>query len=173
MGDNPLLCNVGQCRRPIGDRAWVTRCLHVFCSDHGMAHFGSENAAQVACPACNEINVKETDVVHCDLNPHDMILFGLPPQKAIRMAVKSLKLWWYQMEQEREFGAARYEKLNKKISEVKSAYERVLNQLEMKLQSEIDGNNKYRHRHKCIKHMFISIGDFLLSFFGTFSVSPL
>lgn len=70
----PLSCNIQKCRVPLCDSAWVTRCMHVFCPGHGQAYFSSASP-QVYCPVCNELNIKEVDILLCDTNPTDVRVY--------------------------------------------------------------------------------------------------
>lgn len=71
---NYLLCNIEKCNVLLTDKAWVTKCFHIFCPEQGHVYF-KNNASQVNCPVCNEILVKETDITCCDLSPSEVKRF--------------------------------------------------------------------------------------------------
>ncbi|XP_014249688.1 E3 ubiquitin-protein ligase CCNB1IP1-like [Cimex lectularius] len=119
MDDN-LYCNIAKCRRILTDVALVTRCYHIFCLDHGKTYFFN-NLPQINCPVCNEANIKETDIIQCQLNPNDLILGGLSPDKAISAVISCIKLRRNQHQASQEYKLAQIDNLNKKLYEYKKA----------------------------------------------------
>lgn len=62
-----LKCNASECRRDVSDRAWITRCGHVFCDDCGAAKLLDRLPS--ACPCCSRHLVGPYDVLLSDLRP--------------------------------------------------------------------------------------------------------
>lgn len=56
---------------PLTRIAWITRCSHVFCEEHGERYF-ENNVTKIKCPACNETISRENDIIKSNLNPPDV-----------------------------------------------------------------------------------------------------
>ncbi|KAF6200538.1 hypothetical protein GE061_004981 [Apolygus lucorum] len=131
-----LFCNFHKCNTPLNGRVWVTRCLHVFCSEHGATHFHN-NRIQVQCPVCNEVNVRENDVLLCDTNPNDMILAGLRPEKILRLLEKSFKMWKCQIDAERNHDSSKIHLLSTQIEEQTNNFKRSFREKEIEYSSHL------------------------------------
>ncbi|KAF6210605.1 hypothetical protein GE061_013711 [Apolygus lucorum] len=93
-------CNFKNCGAALTKFAWITRCSHVFCDEHGEMFF-HKAGAQVRCPACNEVKNRETDLIRNDLNPTDLLISTVRPGKALDFALHACRLWSHQMEYRR------------------------------------------------------------------------
>ncbi|KAF1930852.1 uncharacterized protein M421DRAFT_361027 [Didymella exigua CBS 183.55] len=100
-----LRCNDLKCRTQLHDRAVVTTCSHVFCTQcantTGLSR--SQNAHR-SCPACGAELHNPDDVVVAGLNPSEdyktSVLSGLSPAIVMECASRSLAFHSYQTSQE-------------------------------------------------------------------------
>lgn len=69
-----------------------------------------------------------------------MILAGLPPEKAITLASKSIKLWRYQSEAAHLYSLSKLSDVTKKYIENKHTYEKTISKMKIKYEAEIAGN---------------------------------
>ncbi|KAF2691310.1 hypothetical protein K458DRAFT_70033 [Lentithecium fluviatile CBS 122367] len=100
-----LRCNDLKCRAQLHDRAVVTTCSHVFCTQcadtTGLSR--SSNATR-ACPACGTQLINPDDVVVAGLNPSEdyktSVLSGLSPSIIVDCASRGLAFYSYQASQE-------------------------------------------------------------------------
>ncbi|KAF2661351.1 hypothetical protein K491DRAFT_710928 [Lophiostoma macrostomum CBS 122681] len=100
-----LRCNDLKCRTQLHDRAVVTTCSHVFCSQCAdstglsRAHNGNRQ-----CPACGTALINPDDVVVAGLNPSEdyktSVLSGLSPTVIMECASRGLAFYSYQSSQE-------------------------------------------------------------------------
>lgn len=137
MNDYTLCCNISKCKVPLNDAAWVTRCMHVFCSGHGQAYFANQ-CPQIHCPVCNELNLKDVDILQCEINPSDMVLAGISPEKATALASKSLKLWWSQIQEDHSSFNSKSVYYEKKNQDLKYNYHKLLNKTKQKYAEELN-----------------------------------
>lgn len=104
--EHMLRCNNLKCRKELGDRALVTTCSHIFCTDCaarlGLTAQRHEN--RNSCPACNTPLTNPDDAVVSNLNPSEdyktSVLSGLSPYIIIECASRALSFWAYQATQE-------------------------------------------------------------------------
>lgn len=100
-----LRCNDLKCRSQLHERAVVTTCSHIFCTNcadtTGLSR--SKNAQRV-CPACNAPLPNPDDVVIAGLNPSEdyktSVLSGLSPTVIMECASRGLAFHSYQTSQE-------------------------------------------------------------------------
>ncbi|XP_014281945.1 uncharacterized protein [Halyomorpha halys] len=144
MNDFSLCCNIPKCNIPLNDISWVTRCMHVFCPGHGQAYF-SNPSPQISCPICNEINLKEVDILQCEINPIDIILVGISPEKATQLAAKSMRLWWYQIQQQQCLNNSKLNSLAEKNSDMKHNYNLVIAKIKHKYDADINAMKTNEH----------------------------
>ncbi|KAL1139428.1 hypothetical protein AAG570_006412 [Ranatra chinensis] len=128
MSEEYMLCNFKNCYTPLTKTAWITRCSHVFCDKHGIKYF-CNHEARIKCPACNEIRNRESDIFKIDLNPSDMLISCVRPDKVLDYASRAAKLWCYQMQIKR--------KLN--MGSVCSKYEKMASEAVLKYKHENNG----------------------------------
>ncbi|CAH1389170.1 unnamed protein product [Nezara viridula] len=150
MNDLSLCCNIVKCNVPLNNLSWVTRCMHVFCPGHGQAYF-SNPSPQISCPICSEINLKEVDILQCEINPSDIILVGISPEKAIQLAAKSMKLWWYQIQQQQSLYNSKLNKLAEKNGDMKHNYSLMIAKIKHKY--EVDLNAMKTNEHNLLKKL--------------------
>ncbi|XP_073973280.1 uncharacterized protein [Rhodnius prolixus] len=72
-----------------------------------------------------------------------MILAGLPPEKAITLASKSIKLWRYQSEAAHLYSLSKLSDVTKKYIENKHTYEKTISKMKIKYEAEIAGLRAY------------------------------
>ncbi|XP_073990308.1 E3 ubiquitin-protein ligase CCNB1IP1-like [Rhodnius prolixus] len=132
MSDTFMSCNYKNCMTPLTRIAWITRCSHVFCEEHGERYF-ENNVTKIKCPACNETISRENDIIKSNLNPPDLLVSCVRPEKAVEYAAYACKLWSYQMQIKRKYNV---EMLTQK-------YERLILEGTSQLQTENRDLKKY------------------------------
>ncbi|CAH1403841.1 unnamed protein product [Nezara viridula] len=114
MAEEYLFCNYGDCKAVITKFVWVTRCSHVFCEEHGNSFFAN-NPNKIKCPVCNEPICRNKDIIKNNINPHDMMLSCVRPDKVLDYVITATKLWSYQMKQKHKVNiqmlSEKYEKI--------------------------------------------------------------
>ncbi|KAE8851708.1 hypothetical protein HRS9122_01995 [Pyrenophora teres f. teres] len=100
-----LRCNQLKCRSQLHDRAVVTTCSHVFCTDCAdSTGLSSSTSAHRTCPACSASLHNPDDVVIADLKPSEdyktSVLSGLSPTIIMECASRGLAFHNYQTSQE-------------------------------------------------------------------------
>jgi E3 ubiquitin-protein ligase CCNP1IP1 len=103
--DFTLRCNSLKCRVPLGDRAVVTTCSHIFClacaAESSLSRLSN---IQRICPACETSLVNSDDAVETSLNPTEdyktSVLSGLNPSAIMECAGRGLAFYSYQATQE-------------------------------------------------------------------------
>jgi hypothetical protein len=109
--EHRLRCNSLKCRRELCDRALVTTCSHIFCTDCA-TRLGlvSQRHDRNSCPACGTHLANPDDAVIANLNPSEdyktSVLSGLSPNVVIECASRALSFWAYQSTQEMYSAAA-------------------------------------------------------------------
>lgn len=104
--DQMLRCNALKCRKELRDRALVTTCSHIFCTDCA-ARLGltaQRHEHRNSCPACGCQLTNPDDAVISNLNPSEdyktSVLSGLSPNIIIECTSRALSFWAYQATQE-------------------------------------------------------------------------
>ncbi|XP_014274140.1 E3 ubiquitin-protein ligase CCNB1IP1 isoform X1 [Halyomorpha halys] len=114
MSDEYLFCNYSDCKAVITKFIWITRCSHVFCEEHGNSFFAN-NPNKIKCPVCNEPICRNKDIIKNNINPHDLMLSCVRPDKALDYVITATKLWSYQMKQKHKVNiqmlSEKYEKI--------------------------------------------------------------
>ncbi|CAN9162433.1 unnamed protein product [Alternaria sp. RS040] len=100
-----LRCNDLKCRKRLHERAIVTTCSHVFCSDCAdTTGLSRSTNAHRTCPACNASLHNPDDVVVTGLSPSEdyktSVLSGLSPTIIMECASRALAFHSYQTSQE-------------------------------------------------------------------------
>ncbi|KAL6155900.1 hypothetical protein ACJBU6_06096 [Exserohilum turcicum] len=100
-----LRCNDLKCRSQLHERAVVTTCSHIFCTNCADATgLSSSTNAQRVCPACSASLHNPDDVVIAGLNPSEdyktSVLSGLSPTIIMECASRGLAFHSYQTSQE-------------------------------------------------------------------------
>ncbi|KAL1791855.1 hypothetical protein ACET3X_009606 [Alternaria dauci] len=100
-----LRCNDLKCRKRLHERAVVTTCSHVFCSDCAdTTGLSRSTNAHRTCPACNASLHNPDDVVVAGLSPSEdyktSVLSGLSPTIIMECASRALAFHSYQTSQE-------------------------------------------------------------------------
>lgn len=104
--DNMLRCNSLKCRKELRDRALVTTCSHIFCTDCAarLGLTGQRHEQRNSCPACRSDLTNPDDAVVTNLKPSEdyktSVLSGLSPNVIIECASRALSFWAYQSTQE-------------------------------------------------------------------------
>ncbi|KAH7095373.1 RXT2-like protein [Paraphoma chrysanthemicola] len=103
--DFALRCNDLKCRTPLHDRAVVTTCSHIFCTQCAdQTGLSRSTNAQRACPACGASLHNPDDVVMSGLSPSEdyktSVLSGLSPVIIMECASRGLAFHSYQTAQE-------------------------------------------------------------------------
>ncbi|XP_046678537.1 E3 ubiquitin-protein ligase CCNB1IP1-like isoform X2 [Homalodisca vitripennis] len=97
MTEYSLKCHFPKCKLPVVNSALVTRCSHVFCSNHIIPGEGLARR----CPACNTILDGSYDLVSANINPPEeskaIILAGYSPDVIFEIMSKALQFWEFQM----------------------------------------------------------------------------
>ncbi|KAL7969703.1 hypothetical protein HDV63DRAFT_40480 [Trichoderma sp. SZMC 28014] len=146
--EDALLCNNQACRKELTDRAFVTTCSHIFCTDciQKFGLIGRGNQRCTSCPACDVQLPKEEDVALINVNPTEefktCVLSGLSPNTIMECAGRAISFWSYQVTHETHYQRHRYKSLWEKHSElwaqhdqVKREYSADMNRLGDKLKS--------------------------------------
>ncbi|OTB14151.1 hypothetical protein K445DRAFT_23932 [Daldinia sp. EC12] len=151
--EHMLRCNNLKCRKELGDRALVTTCSHIFCTDCA-ARLGltsQRHEHRNSCPACNTPLTNPDDAVISNLNPSEdyktSVLSGLSPYVIIECASRALSFWAYQATQEvfyhEKLGAA----LTEKYSNLSVHLDKVINDANLeisRLESKLAGMLSFR-----------------------------
>lgn len=99
MEEEFFCCNFKRCKVILKNKAWVTYCYHIFCSEH----FSSCKPDR--CPLCVSEFKSDGDLVEVNLNPSNeersMSLLGLSPSNILRVSTRALSFWMFQMFQDK------------------------------------------------------------------------
>nr|XP_018917919.1 PREDICTED: E3 ubiquitin-protein ligase CCNB1IP1-like [Bemisia tabaci] len=129
MGEVDFFCNLIGCRKPLFTSAWVTKCSHIFCEEHG--NMISQNQV---CPACNESLLGNHDATIQNLNPPDifrsMVLTGLRPDVIVDIIARSMAFRTYQMAQERAYYDSTIQTLETQMNKLEAAHKSEITKME-------------------------------------------
>ncbi|KAI0135010.1 hypothetical protein F4814DRAFT_399656 [Daldinia grandis] len=142
--EHMLRCNNLKCRKELGDRALVTTCSHIFCTDCaarlGLTAQRHEN--RNSCPACNTPLTNPDDAVISNLNPSEdyktSVLSGLSPYVIIECASRALSFWAYQATQEVFYHEKLGSALTEKYSNLSVQLDKVINGANLEI-SRLEG----------------------------------
>ncbi|KAI1074621.1 hypothetical protein F5B20DRAFT_573994 [Whalleya microplaca] len=131
--DHMLRCNTLKCRKELGDRALVTTCSHIFCTECaarlGLTVQGHEH--RNSCPACGSHLTNPDDAVVANLNPSEdyktSVLSGLSPNIIMECASRALSFWAYQATQEVVYQEYAGKSLRDKYSNLSVHLDKVIN----------------------------------------------
>ncbi|KAL7629674.1 hypothetical protein AAE478_001197 [Parahypoxylon ruwenzoriense] len=139
--EHMLRCNSLKCRKELGDRALVTTCSHIFCTDCaarlGLTSQGHEH--RNSCPACGSHLTNPDDAVISNLNPSEdyktSVLSGLSPNVIIECASRALSFWAYQATQEVVYQEYLGKTLTEKYSNLSVHLDKVINDANLEITS--------------------------------------
>ncbi|ETS83819.1 hypothetical protein PFICI_05695 [Pestalotiopsis fici W106-1] len=98
--EHTLRCNALKCRRELTDKALVTTCSHIFCTECANRLGLTDSSARHSCPACNVPLTNPDDAVITNLKPTEdyktSVLSGLSPNIIVECASRALNFWAYQ-----------------------------------------------------------------------------
>ncbi|KAI0003162.1 hypothetical protein F4779DRAFT_634830 [Xylariaceae sp. FL0662B] len=131
--EHMLRCNTLKCRKELGDRALVTTCSHIFCTECaarlGLTLQGHEH--RNSCPACGSHLTNPDDAVVTNLNPSEdyktSVLSGLSPNIIMECASRALSFWAYQATQEVVYQEYAGKSLRDKYSNLSVHLDKVIN----------------------------------------------
>ncbi|KAI1466937.1 uncharacterized protein F4812DRAFT_451790 [Daldinia caldariorum] len=142
--EHMLRCNNLKCRKELGDRALVTTCSHIFCTDCA-ARLGltsQRHEHRNSCPACNTPLTNPDDAVISNLNPSEdyktSVLSGLSPYVIIECASRALSFWAYQATQEVFYHEKLGATLTEKYSNLNVHLDKVINDANLEI-SRLEG----------------------------------
>ncbi|KAI1382448.1 hypothetical protein F4677DRAFT_452145 [Hypoxylon crocopeplum] len=131
--EHMLRCNALKCRKELGDRALVTTCSHIFCTDCAtrLGLTGQRHEHRNSCPACASHLTNPDDAVISNLNPSEdyktSVLSGLSPNIIIECASRALSFWAYQATQEVVYQEYLGKTLTEKYSNLSVHLDKVIN----------------------------------------------
>ncbi|ORY59469.1 uncharacterized protein BCR38DRAFT_303365, partial [Pseudomassariella vexata] len=131
-----LRCNALKCRKELGDRALVTTCSHIFCTDCasrlGLTNPSGSHEHRNSCLACGSHLTNPDDAVVTNLNPSEdyktSVLSGLSPNVIIECASRALSFWAYQTTQEIVYQEYLGKTLTEKYSNLSVHLDKVINE---------------------------------------------
>ncbi|KAI1644397.1 uncharacterized protein F4817DRAFT_318872 [Daldinia loculata] len=152
--EHMLRCNNLKCRKELGDRALVTTCSHIFCTDCaarlGLTAQRHEN--RNSCPACNTPLTNPDDAVVSNLNPSEdyktSVLSGLSPYIIIECASRALSFWAYQATQEVFYHEKLGSALTEKYSNLSVQLDKVINSMGTEHENLRRKNDELAHAYK-------------------------
>ncbi|KAI1252821.1 hypothetical protein MGN70_005027 [Eutypa lata] len=130
--EHVLRCNSLRCRRELSDRALVTTCSHIFCTDcaTGFGLIGQKHQHR-ACPACGTHLTNPDDAVITNLNPSEdyktSVLSGLSPNAITECTSRALSFWAYQVTQEIAYQQTQVRKTTEKYSALSVELDKIIN----------------------------------------------
>ncbi|KAI5861664.1 hypothetical protein GGS23DRAFT_606208 [Durotheca rogersii] len=137
--EHMLRCNALKCRKELGDRALVTTCSHIFCTDCA-ARLGltsQHHEHRNSCPACGAHLTNPDDAVISNLNPSEdyktSVLSGLSPNIIIECASRALSFWAYQATQEVVYQEYLGKTLTDKYSNLSVHLDKVINDANLEI----------------------------------------
>ncbi|KAI2619239.1 hypothetical protein GGR54DRAFT_630786 [Hypoxylon sp. NC1633] len=139
--EHMLRCNALKCRKELGDRALVTTCSHIFCTDCAtrLGLTGQRHEHRNSCPACGSQLTNPDDAVISNLNPSEdyktSVLSGLSPNVIMECASRALSFWAYQATQEVVYQEYLGKTLTEKYSNLSVHLDKVINDANLEITS--------------------------------------
>ncbi|XP_053698585.1 E3 ubiquitin-protein ligase CCNB1IP1-like [Sabethes cyaneus] len=97
-----LVCNARDCFQKIDHIAWITRCSHVFCEQHGQ-DVKLRQAVSTSCPACGARIHDDFGIVERSLSDsvhsRALLLCGYSPDIIMEIANSAITFWNFQKQQ--------------------------------------------------------------------------
>ncbi|RYO86248.1 hypothetical protein DL766_000281 [Monosporascus sp. MC13-8B] len=158
--EHTLRCNSLKCRKELTDRALVTTCSHIFCTDCAtrLGLIGQTHEQRNSCPACGTHLTNPDDAVITNLKPSEdyktSVLSGLSPNIVVECASRALSFWAYQTTQEIVYQEWLGKALTEKYSNLSVHLDKVINEANSEITSLQNKLAKLRKKHDDVTHAF-------------------
>ncbi|RYP89263.1 hypothetical protein DL770_004482 [Monosporascus sp. CRB-9-2] len=139
--EHTLRCNSLKCRKELTDRALVTTCSHIFCTDCAtrLGLISQTHEQRNSCPACGTHLTNPDDAVITNLKPSEdyktSVLSGLSPNIVVECASRALSFWAYQTTQEIVYQEWLGKALTEKYSNLSVHLDKVINEANSEITS--------------------------------------
>ncbi|RYP17308.1 hypothetical protein DL765_004599 [Monosporascus sp. GIB2] len=139
--EHTLRCNSLKCRKELTDRALVTTCSHIFCTDCAarLGLISQAHEQRNSCPACGTHLTNPDDAVITNLKPSEdyktSVLSGLSPNIVVECASRALSFWAYQTTQEIVYQEWLGKALTEKYSNLSVHLDKVINEANSEITS--------------------------------------
>ncbi|KAH7327847.1 hypothetical protein B0I35DRAFT_2539 [Stachybotrys elegans] len=155
--EHSLNCNAISCRKPVGDRAVVTSCSHIFCLDcaNSVNLPGHDPHTRSECPACKAHLPHPDDAVISNLVPGEeyksIVLCGLSPNVIMECAGRALSFWAYQTTHEIYWQQCLNSKLANRFTKLNMEYTKSMNEAKAQVETLQNQISDLLHEHELLK----------------------